>query len=183
MENIWKKIEDWLRNNEINILNDLNKGGSTSDLNKLAKVLNINFSEDFKKSFLLHDGQKMDTSALLGSWYLLSNEEIQRQWNIMKKLWDKGVFAETNVLADSQVKSEWWQPKWIPITHNGAGDLHCLDFDPTSKGKYGQVILFEHMNESRKCIAPSFEDFLLQFANDLENGKYKIDNDGNIVRL
>lgn len=182
VEEIWAKIEKWLYDHSNEILNDLNTLGKPRELENFEKHLDVTLPVDFKESFFKHDGQKMDSSALFGDWYLLPVAEIENRWEILKELWDEGDFEDTSVKPDPQVKSQWWEPKWIPITHNGAGDLHCLDLDPSPQGKYGQVILFEHMNETRKCVAPSFKDFLQKFVDDIESGKYIINERGGIEK-
>ena len=51
----------------------------------------------------------------------------------------------------------WWNEKWIPIFHNGAGDYICLDTGGIFTGREGQLIEFWHADKDRNIIAPTLE--------------------------
>jgi cell wall assembly regulator SMI1 len=50
---------------------------------------------------------------------------------------------------------KWWEPWWIPFTSNGGGDSMCVDINPGSGGKAGQVIAWYHDASDRRVVAPS----------------------------
>lgn len=173
MQKIWKRIEDWLAVNNPKILNSLQPGATDAELHISEESMSIELPEDVKQSYRIHDGQSNIAPPLMGEWRLLSLKSIKKQWELMKELADKGQLT-AKATSDGKVQAEWWNCKWIPIAHNGAGDFHCLDLDPTPNGSVGQMICFWHMSEERKVIASSFQIWLKEFAEDLESGRYKV---------
>lgn len=85
-------------------------------------------------------------------------------------------------------------PMWIPLITDEVGNYIGIDLLPPihnkdapfdTAGKYGQVILFGREFDTKYKIADSFGDFLLMFANDLEQGNWEIiknkkNNDGDL---
>lgn len=67
--------------------------------------------------------------------------------------------------------------QWIPMVTDNSGNYIAVDLSPAIKGIYGQVILFGRDFDIKYVISPTWGDFLLQFANDLESGNYIISND------
>ena len=61
-------------------------------------------------------------------------------------------------------------PLWIPLTHDGGGNHAGLDFDPDTKGRPGQVIVFGRDMDTKRLVAPNFETFLDIFAAELRLG-------------
>lgn len=183
MQKIWNKIENWLKSHNSAIFNNLSSGATEEKIMRIEDEMNIQFPEDFKQSYLIHNGQESETTPLIEEWELLSLEYILDEWHIMKNLYDQGRFLDATSKPIGEVKSDWWNPKWIPIASNGAGDLVCLDLDPAVGGNIGQIISFWHMDEQREKLADNFKSWLQQFANDLENGKYKVKKSGELIKI
>lgn len=55
-----------------------------------------------------------------------------------------------------------------------------LDFDPAPGGIAGQVIEVDPENCSYQVLANSIEEYLAIYVNQLESGKYKVDEEGYI---
>lgn len=186
MKRIWERIEAWLDRNAKEALRDLGAGVEPGALEELERDIGVTFPPDFRTSCQIHNGQRSADSPPLieDRWCLLPIGGIKKNWRLMKEIWDEGTFSveETNMRPDPQVKPAWWKPEWIPITGDGAGNSLCLDLDPTPQGAYGQIIWSDHMDERRECIAPSFEEFLRRFADDLAAGKYTVDGDGELEK-
>lgn len=169
MDQIWQRIEDWLKANYPEILDDLILGATVEEIAEVEEHIQISFPHEFKVSYLIHNGQEGDSEPLMDEWELLSLEYIVNEWDLMKDLYDRGDFKDVpSKPIDGSIKPNWWNLKWIPVASNGAGDLICLDLDPGSTGKTGQIISFWHMDEKRERIADSFEVWLLQFINDVD---------------
>lgn len=93
----------------------------------------------------------------------------------MKGLLDRGTFADRRTDADgSAVRRDWWHPAWIPLTHIDTGDSHCLDLAPGPKGIPGQIIELWDDGRLRLVVAASFKEWLTDFADDLEGGKFVV---------
>ncbi len=177
MKSIWNRIESWLEVNAPEIHSDLLAGATDEEICSAEEFMDIKFPDDLKISYRIHNGQRGDSSTLLGEWQLYSLENMKSRWKILKKLFDAGELnAEATPIGP--VRAEWWNPKWIPITHNGAGDLYCLDLAPAAGGEVGQIITFWHMDEKRERLANSLQDWLQSYAEDLENGRYTVEDGG-----
>jgi cell wall assembly regulator SMI1 len=75
--------------------------------------------------------------------------------------------------ADEQVRSEWWNERWIPITViGGSTSHHCVDLAPAKQGTPGQVIQIADDDEQRVFVARSLKTFLLKLAAEIEAGTY-----------
>ncbi|SRR5258708_25640677 len=175
MQTTWKRIESWLAANAPKILNDLLPGATDEQFRSAEKLLGVEFPDDVKTSYNIHNGQQGLTAPLIGEWQLLSLKDIVSQWEIMKDLFDAGKFNNVTSTPIGPIKTDWWNVKWIPVAYNGAGDLYCLDLDPALGGDVGQIISFWHMEDRRERLAKNFQEWLQGFADDLEDGKYKLE--------
>lgn len=181
MQKTWSRIETWLREHAPELHQSLQRGASAADIRKAEQKLGVALPEEVKESYRLHDGQAPLASPLMGEWQLLSLKNVLRQWDIQQKLLDDGSFDEARGKPVGPVRPDWYNARWVPIAYNGGGDLYCLDFDPASGGRQGQVVTFWHADDKRERIAESFGALLEAFADDLEQGRYQFEN-GMLVR-
>lgn len=182
MKQTWDRIEAWLKSNAPDLLRGLNPPAKVSAFAQLQELLGLQLPDDVRESYLIHDGQPETTGGLINATILLSLEEIGRQWSIWKELLDDGTFSDAHSQSPDGVKSDWWSPGWIPITHDGGGNHHCLDLDPAPGGQVGQIISFWHDDAERTILAPSFSAWLAAYADALERGdKLYSDDYGGIV--
>jgi cell wall assembly regulator SMI1 len=186
MKELWERLELWLKSNYPELLDTLNDGATDEMIINAEEKLGIKFPNDFKESLKIHNGQKsnFDYPGLIGGYELLSLDNIVEEWQVWTNLLDDGEFNDWDELIfnTNKVKSDqWWRNKWIPITANGGGDHHCLDLDPTEKGRFGQVIEMWHDDENRELVGDSFKQCFYIIVENLENGTYYIeDNDGDL---
>ncbi|GMM33426.1 Smi1 protein [Saccharomycopsis crataegensis] len=66
---------------------------------------------------------------------------------------------------------------WIPLLTDNSGNHVAVDLSPAPDGTYGQVILFGREFDTKYVVAPTWGDFMLNFAKDLESGNYIIRSD------
>ncbi|MBN2534841.1 MAG: SMI1/KNR4 family protein [Spirochaetales bacterium] len=176
MQDIWDRIESWLKKEAPGVNVRLLPGAADNEIHVLEEFLHITFPDDVKASFKIHNGQHDLAVPLIGDWQLFSLIGVERDWKLMKKMYDKGDFSGPGAAATGNVRPEWWIPGWIAVASNGAGDLLCLDMDPAPGGRAGQIVTFWHMDSKRAVLAESFREWLLMFARDLENGQYRVEN-------
>jgi cell wall assembly regulator SMI1 len=181
MEDIWRLIEAWIAVHAPAIRFELLPGASDDDVQSAEKSLGVKLPDDVRSSYLLHNGQSDIGTPLLGEWLLLSLEYVVSQWESLTQILTAGRLAKVNGRSTGVVRREWWDPKWIPVAYNGAGDFYCVDLNPTPRGTLGQVISFWHTRDEREQIALSFRDWLQGFANDLEAGKYVVEDDSLVI--
>lgn len=184
MRESWLRLEVWLKAHAPEVHNSLNAPVSPGRLVALAANLRTPIPQDLQEAWAVHDGQAPDAPGLVNAATLLSVQGMQAQWAIWKALWDAGQFAGSNAEARGPVRPEWWNPRWLPFTHDGAGNHLCLDLDPALGGRPGQVIQVWHDSPERIVIAPSFADWFSGFAVDVEAGAYRYDLDlGGLVKV
>lgn len=75
------------------------------------------------------------------------------------------------------VKLMYANPSWIPLVTDHAGNHIGVDLDPEEDGKWGQVIIFGRDFDTKYVIASNWGEFLLSFANDLEEGNWYLVED------
>ena len=182
MEEIWKRIEAWLRANAPEILGDLRPGASDDDLRRAEKTLGAALPETLAASYRIHDGARGGAAPLVGPWRLLSLEDVTKEWEGQQRFsQEQSDLDEERDDQDDEtepapgVREGWWRGGWVPVASNSSGDFVCVDLDPAPGGKRGQVISFLHADPARALLAPDFGAWLGGFAGDLESGKYKVE--------
>ena len=187
----WQRIDEWLNRNAPEVGQGLRPGATEEQVAATEQTLGVVFPEDVRQSYRCHDGQGLDPmlGCAVGGGFVtggdfLSLDGIVDQWKVWKDLLDSDTFD--GMASDPQpgVKSDWWNPKWVPITHDGSGNHFCLDLDPAPGGKIGQIITMWHDGSEREVIDDSFSDWLSQLANEYERGEWVYsEDDGGVVRV
>lgn len=176
MKEEWERFKGWLGKNFQEGLDDLNEPVSDEKISDLESKLSISLPEDFKEFLKIHNGQAGDAGWLIDGQELLSTERILDEWKVWKGLLDGGGFDDFEESEEEDrgngVKSDWWNAKWIPFTYDGAGNHLCIDLDPASGGKIGQIITMWHDDDEREVKGSSFNEWFSKYIQDLENKKY-----------
>ncbi|GMG42352.1 unnamed protein product [Ambrosiozyma monospora] len=73
------------------------------------------------------------------------------------------------------IQPMYYNPNWIPIVKDNGGNNIALDLAPGPRGRYGQVILYGRDFDTKFLVANSFTEFLLTLTEDLEEGRFTID--------
>lgn len=171
MRELWTRIEVWLQAHVRSEANVLSPGAAEEEIAATERFLGVSFPEDVRASFRLHDGQSGGPWLVRGC-ELLSLGRIREEWNAWKELLDRGTFENFRSDSDGRVVEDWWHARWVPLTHDGAGNHYCLDLNPGPKGRAGQIIQMWHDDSERSVVAPSYRAWLAAFADALEAGAY-----------
>jgi cell wall assembly regulator SMI1 len=174
MKEIWQNIEDWLKINATEVYEDLIPGATDQEIAQAEEIMQIKFPDIVLQSLKIHNGQVSSPYLIGGDWNLLNLEYMVNRWKFLKELFDAGDFDldGTEMDAPPEIRKEWWNPKWVPISSNGSGDYYCIDLNPTEQGNLGQIISYWHVDTRRELIAKDFKEWLDTFAKDLDKGKY-----------
>ncbi len=175
MRAIWDRIETGLAAHYPTIGKSLRRGASSAAIAKAEKAIGVQFPDDVRESFRIHDGQDEDAYGLVDGWQLLSLSDLLRDWKLWKSLLDGGDFDDHEAAAGKGVKPDWWNVRWIPLTYDGCGNHHCLDLDPAKGGVAGQMIMMWHDDDDRSRVAKSFTEWLEGIAKDVAKGAYEVD--------
>ena len=184
MQAIWHRIETWLAAHAPPLLASLQAGAQAEEIRRTETVLGVTLPADVKASYRIHNGQAAGSPWLLEEGELLSLADIERGWGSWKELADAGVFADAPGKPSGPIRADWWNPRWIPITHDGSGNHLCLDLAPAPGGTPGQLITVWHDDDQRRLVAPSFSAWLTQLADRLEAGIYRYsESEGGLIRI
>ncbi len=174
MQEIWSRIESWFQRHAPEALNNLRKGASDEDIRQLEIDLGYQLPEDVRASLRLHNGT-VDTFADI--WQLLSLEGMKEQYQVQIQVLHS--LQEDTDEENQDDEIWWWLPSWLPIAYDGSGDLLCVDVTSQTRHQFGQIMFFDHEVGSSR-IAPGFHALLSKFADDLEAGKYRLDEYGRL---
>jgi cell wall assembly regulator SMI1 len=184
MQEIWTYIESWLYANAPKILDTLQPGASDTQIKAAEDFLSIQFPAEVKASYRIHNGQSDYSYGFLEGKEFLSLEHMQEEWAVWKELLDGGEFEGVESSPDAGIRSDWWSPQWIPLTYDGTGNHDCLDLNPGEGGKRGQIITMWHDERERQIVAPSFREWLEQYAEGLKLGQFVFSEEhGGIVNV
>ena len=179
---IWIRFENWLTKNASHLISELNTNASEDDITKLEKTIGEKLPKDYIEFMKIHNGQERDSEGLIDTEEFLSTDRVIEEWSVWKDLLDKGDFKDSESEPEEGIKADWWNSKWIPITYDGSGNHYCIDIDPATGGTNGQIIRMWHDSAERELVANSFKEWISNYVNDLEKGKYVYSKDwGGII--
>jgi len=156
------------------------------EIARSERELGFTLSAELRGSLLVHDGDAFnaaggDNVTSAGPFRhleFLPLSSMVDEWTTWKEQISQGGLEPS---ADEQVRPEWWNDGWIPITVIGGSSAHhCVDLAPTELGTVGQVIQIDAKDDRRIFVAPSLGVFLLELAAEIEAGTYTV-ADGALV--
>ena len=151
-----------------------------AEFRTLEKTLGVTLPDDFKESYLIHNGSDPVSGVLVGL-PLMSLAEIGRAWETWADIAaDEDLVQELSEDLSSHPKGA-VQPLyahrgWVPF----AGDSQnfvALDFAPGPKGAAGQVINAGRDDEVRHAIAGTFAGFMEFVAGLFTAGRVAVNPD------
>jgi cell wall assembly regulator SMI1 len=184
LEETWDRIHDWLKANAPVVLASLGPPAADEQLREAEQVMGVELPGEVKDCYRIHDGQRIIPTpvsywpdlqcvpAFLYGEDWLSLADMVKVWQGMRDLLEGGFFAGISGRPRGPIRSDWWHPRWVPVTDDHSGYMKCLDLAPGAGGQVGQVIYWCHDDSSRGLLAPSFTDWLAEFAAELEAGQY-----------
>ncbi|MGE0327730.1 MAG: SMI1/KNR4 family protein [Polyangiaceae bacterium] len=171
----WARIEAWYAKQGVSDL-ELNPPADDAAITAAEQAMGIQFSDDFKASLKVHNGQANGAERFLfpGIARLASLEAMVTQWQEERE-YDQ----EDDALSDD----EWFQltlfhPKRVPIAGvpYWDGDNAYLDFAPGPNGVAGQLLAM-----TSECdfvvLAKTFTDMLMQTAEMMERGDLVVEDE------
>ena len=201
LKNACELIEDDTIKKDYEDFKKLSQGATDSDIEKLLKLY-----PDTPKTLIdllkIVDGTYFREYSggtlsfyILGSdleeypYYLLSVKQIIENKNEAFDLYEEMLDDEDDELAsiDEKIIRNSKNMNWLHFSdcsNNGGTSTLFIDFSPSEKGTYGQVIMFVHDPDEFEVIADSFDDYLEQiilreydFLNYYDDDDYDDDDD------
>lgn len=130
MKIIWNRIESWLAGHAPEGLDGLNTPATPMQIVVAEATLGVSFPRDVRDTFLLHNGQAPDAPRFLDRWESMSVERIVEELKIWMGLREGRYLEGADSDTTGHTVTEWWSPRWIPLTSDGGGNHHCLDLGP-----------------------------------------------------
>ena len=156
----WSRLDAWRRTLPADAPEPFRGPASDEDLRALEVGLGVALPEAWRESLRLHDGQEAGRTEPFAGETLLSARQILAQWSIWRELVARGDLADCEGEPEPGIRGDWYNLKWIPLTHNGSGDHLCIDLDPDEGGRIGQVIRVWHDSPEREHVAESVGEWL-----------------------
>ena len=103
--------------------------------------------------------------------------EVDRKW--IKECIDWGI--ECGNFVDLKITKDYENLKWLNFSkciNNGGSSQFYIDFSPSDKGKYGQIVAYVHDPDKFIVIADSFSEFLQKII----DGKFRFIED-DIIKI
>jgi molybdopterin molybdotransferase len=182
-----ERIRNWLKANAPHVVSYFKPGATDVQIVALEASMGISLPADLRELLSIHNGgaesgilPSSDGFDMMG-FSPLNVEEIEYNYNMLKKLVNDGEFDGRTSDAEEGIRNDWWNASWIPFAGNGGGDYQCIDLNPTDEGTVGQIIGAWHDDSERQLIATSLKDYLCKLADSLESGEYQYDEEYGVV--
>jgi len=175
----WNRIEAWLAKNAPKLIGNLNPGATGAEIAETEQATGITFPESFRKLYRQHNGLNDDdnSGSLFFGMNFLTLEGVQQNHALRVGSPDDSVPVRS---ADPGIDlADIFNPKWIPFAHDFGECLLCVDTSPGQGGTVGQVVFVDGAAgvDTVILVASSLDDFLSEFADNLESGKHFLNAD------
>jgi len=97
--------------------------------------------------------------------------------------WRQDLVQKQDCVPHGAVQKAYAHPAWIPLVRDWGGNNLAVDLSPGPTGHWGQVILFGRDYDTKYVVAKSWAAFLAIVADDLNSGKWFIDEETNELKL
>jgi len=180
INNYFNKVVTWLKENAAHIVQfSFNPPASVSDLLDLQEISKQEIPADFISLYKIINGlnDKENMGNLFYALSLYSIEEIcSRHKEKLELYYENRNFPLTNSNPEIE-KTAIYNPNWIAFGDDGSRCTINLDLSPSKEGTYGQIIFIDPTSEIGILLANSMEELVQNFALDLENNLYTLNED------
>jgi cell wall assembly regulator SMI1 len=179
MEDNFKKIENWLRENAEKIIEfSLQESATINEISNLERVIGKNLPDDFKNLYFWHNG--LDDDENFGSLFygmdFFPIDRIIAEYHSKKENYSYETIPLNK--TDTEINpSNIYNMDWVKFAFDGSHTSLYLDLAPTNKGNYGQIIFIDDECSTGILVANSTAQLVENFRNDLENNLYHLDED------
>jgi len=98
-------------------------------------------------------------------------------------MWRQDLISRQDCVPPNAVQKAYAHAAWIPLVRDWGGNNLAVDLAPGPTGHWGQVILFGRDYDTKYVVARSWAAFLALVADDLNSGKWFIDEDSGELKL
>lgn len=181
MREQWERIRRWFEKHGFPEHLGWGPPASEPEIAAVEARLGVTLPGDVRETYTILNGD--NECGILENDFLLSLEGILDRWKMLTEPWEQGRFSEFKPEPRGPIKRDDWNKRWIPVTDNGGGDMHCVDLDPANGGAVGQIIKRSHETGPLYVAASSFREWITRHADDLDAGRFAISDEGFLERI
>lgn len=97
--------------------------------------------------------------------------------------WQENLLQKQDCVPANSIRKAYAHSGWIPLVRDWGGNNLAVDLAPGPAGRWGQIILFGRDYDTKYVVARSWGAFLALVADDLNSGKWYVDEDTNELKL
>ncbi|ODA79761.1 hypothetical protein RJ55_05355 [Drechmeria coniospora] len=97
--------------------------------------------------------------------------------------WRQTLLSRQGSVPANAVQKAYAHIGWIPLVRDWGGNNLAVDLAPGPGGRWGQIILFGRDYDTKYVVARSWAAFLALVADDLNSGKWFVDDDSGELKL
>ncbi|RCI16967.1 hypothetical protein L249_2064 [Ophiocordyceps polyrhachis-furcata BCC 54312] len=97
--------------------------------------------------------------------------------------WRQSLLARQDSVPPKAVERAYAHLGWIPLVRDWGGNNLAVDLAPGPNGRWGQIILFGRDYDTKYVVARSWAAFLALVADDLNSGKWFVDDESGELKL
>ncbi|KID98535.1 Glucan synthesis regulatory protein, partial [Metarhizium majus ARSEF 297] len=97
--------------------------------------------------------------------------------------WRQSLLARQGSVPANSVQKAYAHSGWIPLVRDWGGNNLAVDLAPGPNGRWGQIILFGRDYDTKYVVARSWAAFLALVADDLNSGKWFVDDETGELKL
>ena len=97
--------------------------------------------------------------------------------------WRQDLLSKQDCIPPNSVQRVYSHPAWIPLVRDWGGNNLAVDLAPGPGGNWGQVILVGRDYDTKYVVARSWASFLAIVADDLNSGKWFVDEETDELKL
>lgn len=172
------RLEKILRSNDLEFT--LSAGSTIAEINKVEKQIGFTLDQDLKDLWLLTNGSNHEL------WFAVNSDEIIpcsfpsleysfEHWSAFLP-YNNPTYEEYKLdrnECDERIQNTLIHEFWFPLAEfNGFSTGVIFDADPTNKGTYGQIIVYQHDPDGIYYVAENFLSFFKK-SNDLLEKNFK----------
>ncbi|KAI1352500.1 putative 1,3-beta-glucan protein [Xylaria sp. FL0043] len=123
------------------------------------------------------------SKAFGGAAEASSSRSVPGSPGSQKGSWRQDLQARQDSVPAGAIQRAYAHPAWIPLVRDWGGNNLAVDLAPGPTGIWGQIILFGRDYDTKYVVARSWGAFLAILADDLNSGKWYVDEDTNELKL
>lgn len=135
----------------------MNKGANEKEILDLENSISLALPVSYIDLLKTYNGEKR--LGIMAGFGFLSIEDVKIQWDFFRI--SSGQGEPESIYQKNKIKNILYSAKRVPFAHDGSGNFLCIDYDPASQGKSGQILYLPAGDpEPISVIADDFDTFL-----------------------